>query len=171
MKTRLTLVAMVLQSVIVLASFSPASAQYQKMDNSQFLSVTAGGPRYITGSWSKMLTNKTYLSLSETYFTTDERLFSTDNFLTEMAFVRSWVRIGDVYINGGLGGFFLYTTSETIAETTVDDFAGGLDLRAEIEYLPLWWLGLTGELRQLIIIASDFYDSQPLYGLGVRFYF
>lgn len=162
---------MVLHLGFILAALTPARAQYQKMDNSQFISVTAGGPRFITGAWSKMLTNKTYLSLSQTYFTTDERLFSTDNFLTEMAFVRSWFRIGDVYLNGGFGGFFLYTTSETIAETTIDDFSGGIDLKAEIEYLPIWWLGISGEFRQLIMIASDFYDSQPLYGLGLRIYF
>jgi len=162
---------MVIQLVIVLAAFTPVSAQYQKMDNSQFLSVTAGGPRFISGAWSKMLTNKTYLSLSETYFTTDERLSSKDNFLTEIAFVRSWFSLGDVYLNGGFGGFFLYTTSETIAETTIDDFSGGIDLKAEVEYLPIWWLGISVEFRQLIMIASDFYDAQPLYGLGVRIYF
>ena len=167
MKTRITATLAV---SLLLAAFTTADAQYQKMDNSQFLSA-AGGPRYIAASWSKMLSNKSYLSLSQSYFTTSTRLFSTDNLLTELAFGRSWIRVGDVYLNAGLGGFLMYTTSQTIAKTTIDDISGGFDLRAEVEYLPLWWLAAIGEVRQLIFIASDFYNTRVLYGLGVRVYF
>ena len=65
----------------------------------------------------------------------------------------------------------MYTTSQTIAKTTIDDISGGFDLKAEVEYLPLWWLAVTGEVRQLIFIASDFYNTRVLYGLGLRVYF
>lgn len=160
---------------LLLGTFTAASAQYQKMDNSQFLSA-AGAPNYLALSWSRMLTNKTYFSISETYFTTDysvnnEQLFSTDNFLTELALVRSWFRFTDVYLNGGLGGFLLYTTSKTIQDTKINDFSGGFDFRGELEYLPLWWLGITGEARQLVFIGSDFYDTRFFFGFGIRIYF
>lgn len=165
MKTKMPLAA-----AILLTAFTSAGAQYQKMDNSQFLSAS-GAPHYVAASWSKMLTNKTYLSISQTYFTTSARQFSTDNLLTELAFGRAWLRLSDVYLNGGFGGFLMYTTSKTIASTTIDDISGGFDLKAEIEYLPLWWLAAVGEVRQLIFIASDFYNTRFLYGVGVRVYF
>jgi hypothetical protein len=163
-------VTLVALSGLLLASFSSANAQYHKMDNSQFLSVSAW-PDYVTASWSRMLTNRTYISLSETYFKTSESQFSTDNFLTELAFMRSWVRLGNLYLNGGGGGFLLYTTSETIQNRNINDFSFGFDLKGEIEYLPLWWLGLTGEVRQLFIIESDFFNTKVVYGFGLRFYF
>ena len=156
--------------VIALAFYGDLSAQYQKIVRSNTAKFAAS-ESYATLGWSRQLDVRNSLTVRGLYFKDDTQRFSIDNFGVGLDFSRWLLRVGDAFVSGGTGVFILHTEGESAAATKADDFSGGASFNAEIEYYPTWWFVLFGEVRQMIFLGSDFFNSQVVAGGGLKFVF
>lgn len=110
-------------------------------------------------------------TISGLYFRDETRVIKTDNFGADLGLSRWLLRFSDVYVGAGLGGYMLHTNAESAAGSEADDLSFGLDLRGEVEFYPLWWLVMFGEVKQLVFVGSDFFNRKFILGGGIKFVF
>ncbi len=156
--------------ITLLTLFGSSQAQYQKMVRANSLRVAASDV-YATVGWSRQLDVRTDFALRGIYFRDDTERFSIDNFGAGLDVSRWLFRFNDVFISGGAGVFIVHTEGESAAATKADDFSGGASFNAELEYYPTWWLVLSVEVRQLVFLGSDFFNSRILPGAGLKLVF
>ena len=149
---------------------SNVHAQYQKMAKANSLNVS-GSRAYVNLGWTKQLSNRNSVTLSGSYFQDDAKFINTDNFSANLSFNRWLFRIGDAYLGAGTGLFFVHTKAKSAADEKAENNAFGSDLRAEVEYYPMWWFVIYAEVRQLIFFNSDFFDSKFIAGGGIKIVF
>jgi len=145
-------------------------AQYQKTINTNSLNISAF-ENYYSLAYSRQISKKDNIALSLSYYENKEDIFSNQNYVGNFCYKHSILRIHDIYLNGGGGFLFVYTKAEDIIGNNVTDNSTGLSANLDLEYYLSHWLILFGDFKQMLFLNSNFYNSQFLYGFGLKIVF
>ena len=157
-------------SALLILTFSEVFAQYHKTINTNTLNL-AGFDSYYSLAFSRQTSKKANFSLSASYYEDDEDTSSLQNYIGNFSYSHSFLRIGNLYLNGGGGLFFTHTKAKDLAGTSARENSTGVSANVDLEYYLSNWLILSGDFKQMVFLNSDFYNSQFLYGFGLKIVF
>ncbi len=156
--------------VLLLSVCQNLFGQYQKTINTNNLSLS-GFDKYYALAFSRQTSKNNNLAFSAFYYKDEGDTFSLEHYLGNAFYSHTFLRISDLYFNGGGGLFFAHTKAEDLIGNTVSENSTGITINAELEYYLSHWLIAFSDVKQMVFLNSDFVNNQFVYGFGIKIVF